>query len=275
MCPAPVSEFNESVFQCCYLHDFIANVAALGPYQVKIPTLRHEAEVGYDARVTDFLGRAVFFQFKIAQERIAWSKSDPVLPGWHGSPGLELPYRTFDIHSADQHTLMIHLAVSNDAFYVAPTFLTGKELWAHSLAGTVAANCMEFEAGATASVIDDDHRFVFYPTVPWWNFFSTSDGRERAQARFSIDRFVERLEREPMSFAEIVSRAFSDVEGALERDDERTVSSRRADLPKSDIADRYVAVQRALRRAGIEWCIVLRERTLEERPKPGISIRLQ
>ena len=275
MCPAPVSEFNESVFQFCYLHEIIAKVATLGPYDLKIPTLRHEAEVGYDARVTDFVGRDVFFQFKIAQERIAWSKDDSVLLGWRGLRGLELPYRTFDIHSANQHTLMIHHAVSGDAFYVVPSFLTGKQLWAHSLAGTIAANSMAFEAGATASVIDDDHRFVFYPTVPWWDFFSTSDGRERAPARFSIESFIERLEREPMSFAEIVSRAFADVEGVVEPDDERTISSRRARLPKEDIAERYVAVQRALRRAGIEWCIVLRERTSVEQHGPGISIRLQ
>lgn len=169
--------FTESTYQFLALHELFGPLGLSSGMTVVVPTLREEAQLGYDASLEHACGTSVFIQFKRAHKRTRYSFRDRAIPNY--SSIIQKPFWEFHIHNAAQHDLLCALSAWDDAYYFASLFEHQAELYAHARVGTVVPSSAQIDPSLSETVEDDDHRFLLWPDTKTWQFFSESRGKAK------------------------------------------------------------------------------------------------
>lgn len=241
--------FSEATFQFLVIHEMLGQLGAAAGTKVYIPTLRQEASLGYDARLTNLAGVSCFFQFKIGRQRVRYSKADFEVHNY--KQNLQKPYWEFCIRNARQHNLMYQLAATESAFYVASAVTSSNTLYQHARTGEVAEHSAIIDPSESETVAEDKHRFVFWPatygTGVWeWNFFSTDGKEPRRSTR--IDELEVRLRsqlRDAQSLDVLISRI------------KKTLGEEMQSVHHPRVPNDYQKVVTVLKRFGITWVVFL------------------
>ena len=113
--------FSEFSFGFAFIHEYVNRNPGLTAAP-ELPSLRKEAAVGWDAKLT-VQGNPKFFQFKLA-EYLCRSKASQW--SYHNRPYFR--FRITPKEKSDQHNQLLRLANSgNDVFYTAPMFHKAQE----------------------------------------------------------------------------------------------------------------------------------------------------